>query len=288
MLLKTLATLGRVSNLPTVWSNILAATLFAQSTSHTTLTITNLQILLTVSALSLMYISGMFLNDAFDYNWDIKNNNRRPIVNGKISLKSVWIIGSLLLAAGVLLIVIQQNMLAAIAAIVLSSAIVLYNALHKKHPMVAFIMGFTRFCVYIISALLLSSISTELLIIAFALLLYITGITLVARSEQANTLKYNGALLLLLSPLVFTLSYGFETPLYWIVSIIYITWVGYQIKTKILTQTPNISAGIGGLLAAIPLIDALALASIGALIPTIICLVIFLLIPYLHKFISGT
>ncbi|MFP3345375.1 hypothetical protein R0J87_23115, partial [Halomonas sp. SIMBA_159] len=30
-------------------------------------------------SLSLMYLAGMFLNDAFDANWDRHNNNARPI-----------------------------------------------------------------------------------------------------------------------------------------------------------------------------------------------------------------
>jgi UbiA prenyltransferase family len=291
MHIKTLATLGRISNLPTVWTNILAATVVAQAAAFPQTDIASPdvnQILIVLFALSFLYIGGMFLNDAFDSDWDKENNNMRPIVKGEISGKPVWVIGSLLLFSGLYLLVSQNNETASIAALLLGGAIVLYNALHKKFPAAAFIMGFTRFGVYVISALLLAELNTALLIIASALLLYITGVTYLARQEQININARRWPLLLLSAPVLATISYSYTMPLYWLLAIIYSIWVFAQIKNKIFATTPDVRAGIGGLLAAIPLVDGLYLASVNALIPSFICIFVFLLVPRLHKTISGT
>ena len=52
--------LGRVSNLPTVWSNTLAGTVIAGGEPW------RLGTLLAALGISLLYVAGMYLNDAFD------------------------------------------------------------------------------------------------------------------------------------------------------------------------------------------------------------------------------
>ena len=291
MHIKTLATLGRLSNLPTVWTNILAAAVVAQSTTASPADPGTPDIGLTsivLLALSLLYIAGMFLNDAFDSDWDREHDNSRPIVSGEISRRSVWVIGYLLLFSGLLLILLQNNEAASTTALALSGAIILYNALHKRFPSAAFIMGFTRFGVYLISALLLATTNTALLLIATGLLLYITGITYLAREEQSNTNTRRWPLLLLSAPVLVTITDSYTLPLYWLLVIIYSIWVTAQVRNKLFSITPDVRAGIGGLLAAIPLVDGLYLASVNALVPAIVCVIVFLLVPRLHKIISGT
>ncbi|VAW51420.1 Aromatic prenyltransferase 1, UbiA family [hydrothermal vent metagenome] len=296
MYIKTLATVGRVSNLPTVWTNILAAAVVAHNTasSQTNFVASDItQIVITLIALSFMYIAGMFLNDAFDSNWDKNNNNMRPIVCGEISRRRVWIIGYALLFSGLLLlllqtVLLQKNETASLAALSLAGAIILYNGLHKKFPAAAFIMGFTRFGVYIISAALLASITTELIIVACGLLLYITGVTYLARQEQSNTNTLRWPVMLLATPVLLTITNSYAIPLYWLLLIIYSSWIITRLKNKIFVTKPDVKAGIGGLLAAIPLVDGLYLASVNAPIPAIICLFVFIIVPKLHQIISGT
>jgi 4-hydroxybenzoate polyprenyltransferase len=94
MNVKALCTVGRVSNLPTVWTNILAAAILAGASFDEP------RLMLwagTLLALSLMYLGGMFLNDGFDVEWDKQNNNPRPIVTGDISLKTVMTVGTVLM-----------------------------------------------------------------------------------------------------------------------------------------------------------------------------------------------
>src|SRR5712675_1271707 len=94
--LRTLLVLSRGSNLPTVWSNCLAGWWLTGGGNYWKLPF----LILGVSAL---YTAGMFLNDAFDADFDRQRRPERPIPSGKISPGLVWRIGFTLLALGVLL-----------------------------------------------------------------------------------------------------------------------------------------------------------------------------------------
>ncbi|MGK0133898.1 UbiA family prenyltransferase, partial [Pseudomonas aeruginosa] len=60
--MKTWMTVGRVSNLPTVWTNTLAAALLASSAGALAPPSSLVWILL-LAMLSLLYLAGMLLND---------------------------------------------------------------------------------------------------------------------------------------------------------------------------------------------------------------------------------
>ena len=101
--LRTLLILGRVSNLPTVWSNCLAGWWLGGGGNFWKLPL----LLFGVSAL---YTGGMFLNDAFDADFDRQRRPERPIPSGAISLAAVWGWGLAWLALGALcLTVLGQN-----------------------------------------------------------------------------------------------------------------------------------------------------------------------------------
>ena len=72
--IKTWMTLGRVSNLPTVWTNTLAAALLASSAGALAPP-SSLVWLLLLAALSLLYLAGMLLNDLLDADWDQQHHN---------------------------------------------------------------------------------------------------------------------------------------------------------------------------------------------------------------------
>ncbi len=71
--LATLLKLGRVSNLPTVWTNVLAGTVLAAGTVQSWRTG------LVLLAMSLFYVGGMYLNDYFDRAIDARERPQRPI-----------------------------------------------------------------------------------------------------------------------------------------------------------------------------------------------------------------
>lgn len=305
MQIKTLLTVGRISNLPTIWTNVLAAAVLGHE-SFTAVNIFTRQSLSlwlgTLFALSLMYLGGMFLNDAFDAPWDKSNGNLRPIVNGAISEKTVWIAGSVLLIAAVLTIAVlyeqaipsqvatqlYQDFYGLLAGLSLALMIIVYNAFHKRFAHCAFIMGSCRSGVYLISALLLAELTMKVILAAISLLFYIAGLTYFARYEHANRFNRSWPLFLLFVPVIVAALSGYDSLYFWLFSVGFITWIGNRLQLIIRTEQPDVRKGIGGLLAAIPLLDGLMLASVNAVIPSLICLLIFLMIPRLHRWVSGT
>ena len=81
--LRTLLVLGRVSNLPTVWSNCLAAWWLGGGGRWERFAVL-------CAGASLLYTAGMFLNDAFDADFDRRYRAERPIPSGQISPRAVW------------------------------------------------------------------------------------------------------------------------------------------------------------------------------------------------------
>ena len=79
----TLLKLGRVSNLPTVWTNVLAGTVLAGGDWRSG------RIGFVLIAMSLFYIGGMYLNDYFDRAVDARERPTRPIPAGDISAAAV-------------------------------------------------------------------------------------------------------------------------------------------------------------------------------------------------------
>ena len=130
--------LGRVSNLPTVWTNALAASVLAGGGLGAVL----LPMLVIVS---LLYTGGMYLNDAFDREFDAARYPSRPIPSGAVSPITVFALGgaqlvaAVALAAGVAVRRPQVSpMTGPLLALVLAGAIVYYvlilDPVVRDHP----------------------------------------------------------------------------------------------------------------------------------------------------------
>ena len=72
--LRALLVLGRVSNLPTVWSNCLAGWLLGGGGNSA------LKFAALCAGTTCLYIGGMFLNDAFDADFDRQHRQERPFL----------------------------------------------------------------------------------------------------------------------------------------------------------------------------------------------------------------
>ena len=96
--LSTLLRLGRISNLPTVWTNVIAGSVIAGGARPD-------QLALILSAMTAFYVGGMYLNDFFDRVADARDRPGRPIDAGEITARAVSIIGFGLLATGVALMI---------------------------------------------------------------------------------------------------------------------------------------------------------------------------------------
>ena len=91
--------LARFSNLPTIWSNVLAGTVVSGAA------FIKADVARVSLAVSLLYTAGMFLNDAFDRDFDARVRPDRPIPAGDVTLRETFITGWGLMAAGILILV---------------------------------------------------------------------------------------------------------------------------------------------------------------------------------------
>src|SRR5882757_5273910 len=134
--LSTLLRLGRISNLPTVWTNVIAGLVVAGSVQPD-------KFAWIASAMTAFYVGGMYLNDFFDRSIDARERPGRPIPAGEISAGAVSAIGFGLLAAGVVL-MFPFGPGAAACALLLAASIVLYDVWHKANMLSPLVMGACR------------------------------------------------------------------------------------------------------------------------------------------------
>src|SRR6202142_3982452 len=118
--LSSLLRLGRISNVPTIWTNVLAGSVIAGGVGPSDGTA------LIMIAMTAFYVGGMYLNDFFDRAIDARDRPGRPIDAGEIRANSVMLIGFGLLAAGIAL-MIPFGAGAILCGILLAGVIVLYD-----------------------------------------------------------------------------------------------------------------------------------------------------------------
>lgn len=263
--LSTLLVLGRISNLPTVWSNCLAAWLLNGGGAW-------IPFLLLCGGATLLYVGGMFLNDACDVAFDREFRRERPIPAGQIDVFDVWWFGGLLLFLGWLLLFLIGNTTAWLA-FVLVAMIILYDAIHKQTEAAPLVMAGCRALLYLIAgAATFHDLNQSLVWHGLALGGYIVGLSFLARSESGAGKFTPGPLLLVLTPLV---ANAWVNPnrnlLSWLVSVALLMWLGWCLLRVIRNAKPNIGRLVAGLLAGIVLVDGSAVATL-----TFGCAVVFL------------
>ncbi|MBN2507675.1 MAG: UbiA family prenyltransferase [Verrucomicrobia bacterium] len=250
---RTLLVLGRVSNLPTVWSNCLAGWLLAGGGDPA-------RLLGAAWGASWLYLGGTYLNDAFDVPFDRQHRRERPIPAGRIDLRTVWTLGLTWLAVGLLSLawLSQTTML---VAVLLALTILIYDAVHNIFAFSPVFMGAAR------SLLILLAASTGrdgmtgfALWSALALGSYVVGLSYLARKESIRTPVQPWPCLWLAPPVVLALIVN-RGPHFWqglalggALSI----WVVYCLRDTFWTAQRNLGRSVSGLLAGIVLVDLLA------------------------------
>lgn len=176
--LKPVLALCRVSNLPTVWMNVLTAALLAGGATD------GAAIVLLAFALSCLYCGGMALNDVCDLDYDSLHQRYRPIPAGRITLgQARWATG-LLFGAGMAALLPAPYPDGAGAGLVLLAVIWAYDRFHKAHPASVLLMAAARFLVYVVVALALRGDVDRLVwLAALAQGLYVLVLSAVARAE---------------------------------------------------------------------------------------------------------
>lgn len=186
---KTLLRLGRVSNLPTVWTNTLAGGMLAHEDAD------RLPLALAGLCASLLYTGGMFLNDYFDRHGDTQNQPERPIPAGAIGAGRVAVLGFGQLALGLgglwALVGWQTGTVlhpASGYALALAGLIVVYDVFHKKNPASPFLMAGCRALLYLTGGALVGGEDPAARLYAGAagLFSYVVLLSALAKRENAG------------------------------------------------------------------------------------------------------
>jgi len=257
--------LGRVSNLPTIWTNILAGAVLSGAT------FTPLSLALLVLALSLFYVAGMYLNDAFDREFDTVAYPKRPIPSGAVLARTVFTIGFLGLATGELLLIALGYGMAdghgwppPLAGLCLAATIVYYNLRHKNNPYGPLLMGLCRVQVYLTTALALAPALPERVWWGAGLLfIYIIGLSYIARQETLARLTSLWPLAFLAAPFFYGMQGALRSIIPALIYVGFFTWVLLAVIRLARRTQFDVREGVSALIAGIALLDALLIALAG-------------------------
>jgi 4-hydroxybenzoate polyprenyltransferase len=172
--------LCRISNLPSVWTNVLCAAVLATGRfSWDTYVFPAL-------SLSLLYLAGMALNDVCDAPYDAVHRPGRPIPSGAVSRFGAMVLTAALAACG-LLALIGASGNAFYAALVLIAVIIWYDLDHKRNPYSVLLMASCRFLLFMVTSLALTGkVPVAVLGAAVLHFLYIVLLSTIARYENSR------------------------------------------------------------------------------------------------------
>lgn len=138
-----------------------------------------------------LYLSGMVFNDVFDLEQDRRERPQRPIPSGSIGLRPAIIFGSLLMLAGLGASAFVGKF-SLLGAGLLALAILAYDGILKRTMIGPLSMGLCRFLNVLLGASagaenLQGVFSMPQLWVAASMGIYVTGVTLFARSEARTS-----------------------------------------------------------------------------------------------------
>jgi 4-hydroxybenzoate polyprenyltransferase len=279
----TLLRLGRVSNLPTVWTNVLAATVLAGGAWQ------NARTGLVLVAMSLFYVGGMYLNDYFDRAIDARERPGRPIPAGDITANAVAAAGFGMLFAGVVLLA-ATGVIAAVMGLVLAALIAAYNLFHKGVALSPVTMGLCRAFVYFgAAAAVAAQVPSPVLLAGLVLTAYVAGLTYAARQESLDRVGNLWPLVLLAAPMALALPALREGAGAVAVWLGLVGWSAYAVYLLAKRPMPGaVPRAVGALIAGISLVDAAFLAGIGAIMPACVAVAGFAATLFSQRYIAGT
>jgi 4-hydroxybenzoate polyprenyltransferase len=296
--------LARISNGPTVITNTWAGAALAGAFGS----MNDVGVTLTVAAVSiamlLFYIAGMYLNDVLDYAVDCRERPERPLPAGLVSLPVARGMVIVLFGIGSLLLW-SAGLPALFSGLLLIVLIVVYDRWHKRNPLSPLLMGLCRGMVYITAFLAVTHSpftqnTLPLLIATSLLVLYIVGLTAVAKTER----RANVAGVVIVATLFLPMFSGtlHFTLLFIPLLLLFITWVVYSLSfiyrdprggqpqgivpTRV--DGRQVGRAVGQLIAGIALVDGLVLAAMGGYIEIIAALGAWGLTLFLQRYVKGT
>jgi len=282
--------LGRVSNLPTIWTNVFTGLALAGGS------VADPRLAILLAALSLFYIGGMFLNDAFDSGFDAKARPERPIPSGQVSAAQVYGIGFGMLAVGLALLAWTgygyepyTGWRPVASGLALAAAIVFYNWHHKENPLSPLVMGLCRMLVYLSAAFAVTAVlPKELYVAAAVLLCYLIGLTYAAKKEHLGTLDNFWPLAFLAVPVIYGVVLSLQQPLAALPLVVFAGWMLFALKLLRRRSKGDVPRAVVSLIAGIALLDAIILAGSGHDVLALGAFVAFGLTLAFQRWIPGT
>ncbi|MFO1482927.1 MAG: UbiA family prenyltransferase [Verrucomicrobiaceae bacterium] len=251
--------LARISNLPTVWTNVTAAWLLAGGVLN------DPRLAWLVLAGSLLYTGGMILNDAADVKFDREHRKERPIPSGQVSVIAAWSVGLAMMVLGSALAIGFGASALGTAALV--AAILFYDLYHKPWAGSVIVMGSCRTFLY----LMVGSVTepakdsipwcddNQVLLAACTLGFYIVGVSLAARSGGRNWTKW--LLWMPLLPFLLGERPAITTHATALAAfVVPVAFAAFVISALIRLKARKVDEAVGLLLAGIVLADGLAIA----------------------------
>ncbi len=282
--------LARLSNAPTVVSNALTGAAIGLSSTGTAPGFG--PVVSASSGMVLLYVAGMFLNDAADAAIDRAERPGRPIPSGRISRRAAWIAGAGCLVAGIALCAPAGAASMTLAAI-LAVAIVIYDLVHSATAASIVLLGLCRALVYLPVA---ASVHWPVdwwiaLPPAVALGSYVVLLSVVARAEALPRPQGRPWLVLPLPLVVIMPAVILWPPRLWVLAVVaQFVLAGWLVATMrdLAARPPRLGRAVGAWLAGICLVDgyyllvldrpALACAAAACFVATVIG----------HRFVKGT
>jgi UbiA prenyltransferase family len=267
---QTLLRLGRVSNLPTVWTNVIAGA--------------------TIANMATALADVATVNDFFDREIDTRERPGRPIQAGDIGAVTVSTIGFALLAVGIALLV-PFGLFTVVWGLALAAAIVLYDVWHKGNNFAPLVMGLCRALVYLgTGAAVSGNILPALIVGATALAAHVVGLTYAAKQENLNHIGRLWPLAVLAGPLL--LAWPWFTTGWLVIAAALLLCAVDIIAVRLLAKRATgdaVPRAVSILIAAICLVDALAVALHGGgVVLTCLCASGFVLTQLFQAAIPGT
>lgn len=291
--------LGRISNLPTVWTNVLAGALLAGGS------LADARLPLLMLAMSAFYVGGMFLNDAFDREFDAQHRPERPIPSRQVTARQVFVVGFGLLALGLALVPALAlvpvpgalagggaggNAWRALASgAALAAAIVFYNAHHKGNALSPLVMGLCRVFVVLTAAFsVAAALPAAVWLAALALLCHLIGLTYIAKQEHLDRIGALWPLGFLALPAAYGLTLAAQTPLAGLPWLLYMGVLVFALNLLRRRARGDVPRAVVTLIAGMSLLDATLLAGAGHLLAAALALAAFALTLALQRWVPGT
>lgn len=254
-LARAILALSRPFYLPTIWSNSLAGWWLAGG-GHTE------RVPYVLLAGTFLALGGLFLNDAFDADYDQQHHPTKPIACGSISRSTVWRLGLSFLAAGALLLLLLGPLTGGLG-LVLVFLLVLFNALHRFLPGAPLVLGLCRLLLYLLGGSIASQgINGSTIWCGLAIAIYTTGTACFRYWEEKPSAAKNWVVLLLLTPIFLAMimnAHAYRQSAL-LLSLVLALWIIRSLRLSLWSNRKYFAATAHALTAGIVFADWLAVA----------------------------